>query len=364
MANGKTSAFEKFKTVTEPFLCIIPVVFIFIVQFFSTRLYIPNLKLNINEEIVFRIMQFFCVIWMFIPPFRKSCKTYGQQLALYLLPVEIMTAFILAQYNFWLVVGLFACCIILSAICCKMIFTNIRKKTNRKVKLSMPFARATIVISTLVLSVALVGGSAALFTQRPLVKPAVKTQAVSVGKAYDLDYDIIKTFSILYDPAMIISSDQERADALQAVMNLEHAYLTVKPLELKIVKLSGKTLGECDYEKGIIYVDYEHLSESGARSLINTVCHEIYHAYEYTVVEHLNFSDEFVQTSVFYARPRAWNENFQNYISFENDEEGYFEQIVESDARNYAESRADYYIKQLERYYEQLEIQDTEMTEE
>lgn len=59
--------------------------------------------------------------------------------------------------------------------------------------------------------------------------------------------------------------------------------------------------------------------------------HEGRHSYQHQAVTGVIIHDE--------TETKVWNENFQKYITFQEDPKGYYTQPVEVDARNYASQR-------------------------
>lgn len=82
--------------------------------------------------------------------------------------------------------------------------------------------------------------------------------------------------------------------------------------------------------------------------LVNTICHESYHAYEHRLIDmYESSSDQYKQLKVFeYAT--EYQKEFNNYTEYlpelDNYEEYYY-QLCEADARDYADVREfEYYV--------------------
>ncbi len=82
---------------------------------------------------------------------------------------------------------------------------------------------------------------------------------------------------------------------------------------------------------GYIYLNADVLTDSSNRlDALDTVFHECRHAYQHMAT--LNPR----QYGVSGETAQAWSFNFDHYIDYDDDPEGYFDQAVEQDASNFA----------------------------
>ena len=98
----------------------------------------------------------------------------------------------------------------------------------------------------------------------------------------------------------------------------------------------GIVMGQYDRNTCKIYINDSQLapdSKYGASSdrILTTLLHEGRHSYQHQAVTGVIIHDE--------TETKVWNENFQKYITFQEDPKGYYTQPVEVDARNYASQR-------------------------
>lgn len=101
------------------------------------------------------------------------------------------------------------------------------------------------------------------------------------------------------------------------------------------------TLAEYDSECRTITIDLQHLRDP-AYEVVQSVYHELRHAYQHAVVESLPLDNEAI-SSRFYEQPCKWREEFLNYntgYGSEDDYEAYASQSCEEDARQYSSSQA------------------------
>lgn len=98
----------------------------------------------------------------------------------------------------------------------------------------------------------------------------------------------------------------------------------------------GIVLGQYDRNTCKIYINDSQFapdSKYGSRSdrILTTLLHEGRHSYQHQAITGTIMHDE--------TETKVWNENFQKYITFQEDPKGYYAQPVEVDARNYASQR-------------------------
>lgn len=109
-------------------------------------------------------------------------------------------------------------------------------------------------------------------------------------------------------------------------------------------KMSDSTCGYYIDSTKEIFINYKHLNESEMSEVLDTIIHEMHHAFVHYTVETLDFESETIKNSYYYKRAREWKENTENYISASTNFEDYENQPIEADARAYAEERVAVYL--------------------
>ena len=88
-------------------------------------------------------------------------------------------------------------------------------------------------------------------------------------------------------------SAQERLDVLQAVANIEQRYLGLpNELNVGVANLDADILGYYTDKTHEIIVSADSLLYDSPWEVLDTICHEAYHSYQYRLVEALNGADE------------------------------------------------------------------------
>lgn len=89
-----------------------------------------------------------------------------------------------------------------------------------------------------------------------------------------------------------------------------------------------------------IFINYKYLNEGELKDVLQTILHEMHHAFVHYTVENIDYESELVQDNYYYKQAREWKENTENYISSNINFDEYQNQPIEADARAYAEERA------------------------
>ncbi|MPM07776.1 hypothetical protein SDC9_54084 [bioreactor metagenome] len=138
----------------------------------------------------------------------------------------------------------------------------------------------------------------------------------------------------------------ERLDLLQTVANIEDTYLGL-PHELNVTAgdLPQSIVGQYDDRTHTITLDADYLETRLAHEVLDTVCHEAYHAYQHRLCDAYDSLDNDFKGLLLFYRTEKYTVDFENYNSG-YDFDAYYSQQVEIDARNYAaDAVEDYYAK-------------------
>ncbi len=178
--------------------------------------------------------------------------------------------------------------------------------------------------------------------------------SVSGQASYSEEYTIENSkaqLSQLDEQIWSTLSTQEKLDVMQTVANIEKNYLGL-PHELTIETedLEGETLGSYWDFHYVIKIDSEHLENSMAKDVLDTICHEAYHAYQHRLVDIYNQSSPEDKDLLMFEDVKKYKEEFElNYVNGVDGFTEYYSQQCEIDAREYAQiSVYDYLIKIFE----------------
>jgi len=103
----------------------------------------------------------------------------------------------------------------------------------------------------------------------------------------------IEYVSMFFNESWDTCSSKEKMDAMQIIANIECQYLGL-PHELTVITscLSEDTLGAYDDKTHTIQINIEHFENSNSIELLDSICHEAYHAYQHRLVDAYDNVDE------------------------------------------------------------------------
>ena len=147
----------------------------------------------------------------------------------------------------------------------------------------------------------------------------------------------------------------ERMQVLQTVADIEADYLGLpNKLEVKLADLEEEVLGRYFDAAQTIQINQKHFWNSTAEQLVNAVCHEVRHSYQFRLVDvYRNMDADYLELRIF-QEIATYEEEFNNYIDPLEDFEGYYYQECEIDAREYSEWATRDYYKKIYEYFMNL----------
>lgn len=146
----------------------------------------------------------------------------------------------------------------------------------------------------------------------------------------------LSTIRLFDDAAWERLSEQEKVDALQVVADIETHHLRIEPVTVVAWELDGSTFGAYNSAGRIVKFGLEQHRGYRPAEWINTVLHECRHAYQKDCVDALDWDDPETAGKFYYGDFRQWKEELEQIVPSGRD--GYYQQAVERDARNYADS--------------------------
>lgn len=215
-------------------------------------------------------------------------------------------------------------------------------RRKRQVVHSLLGARTITALCILILIVPVgvsnVFGLGLLTTKTPLVSAASEADEWTVKNNID-------TISLLREEAWEKLNPQQKLDVLGVILNIEIRYLGLNhEVYLKSSVLDGETAAHYNHKDHEIVVDIDLLKTASAADVLDSLCHECYHAYQYQIIALYEASPEEYRDMLLFQYVDSYMEEFSNYDDGSQDPMNYYYQTVEVQARQYAEvSVADYY---------------------
>lgn len=143
---------------------------------------------------------------------------------------------------------------------------------------------------------------------------------------------------------------EERITIIQKLVDFECDLLKIPRIVVDAKILDPLVLGQYNRTTNRISIDIKYLMDSSisSESIIQTVAHEIHHAYVNYLVTNLDFENPLLQTPYF-LELRTWRDNQEEYIDGSTGEfELYENQPLEVAARAYAEEETKRILSYIE----------------
>lgn len=141
------------------------------------------------------------------------------------------------------------------------------------------------------------------------------------------------------------ATTEEQLKVLASVLVTEASYLGIEPPTLRMDVLADNLGGYYVVQTHEIVVNQNNISEED--HVVNTLLHEMYHAYQYTCVKQLDLTGDLL-----WAKQVAqWKEEFEQKEQDVTTNEGmieYYTQSIEESAREYAKQRIAVYLYYME----------------
>ena len=139
----------------------------------------------------------------------------------------------------------------------------------------------------------------------------------------------------------------KRLAVMQTVANIEADHLGTPSPPVYTKLLEETTLGQFDATTKDIALNIDHLVNETAETMLLTVCHECYHAYQQRLVDLYSSMDDETKELLLFQDARCYKNEFDNYIHGSEDYESYSSQWCEIDSDNYARSAAAKYFSHI-----------------
>ncbi len=141
------------------------------------------------------------------------------------------------------------------------------------------------------------------------------------------------------------ATEEEKLRVLTSVLITEATYLGIEAPTLRMDELADNLGGYYTPKTHEIMINQNSISEE--EKILNTLLHEMYHAYQYTCVKQLDLTGDLLWAK----KVAQWKEEFESKNLDLNTNEGmveYYTQSIEEEARNYAEQRVEVYLYYME----------------
>lgn len=130
----------------------------------------------------------------------------------------------------------------------------------------------------------------------------------------------------------------ERLEILRVASEIESITLGIPLVRVRAISMEENTMGGYDHASRTVMLSLEYLAFDPSEELLNTICHEVRHAYQHYLVELYQSLKEQEQNLALFHEISDYAYEFDNYISGSGETiEAYFEQKCEVDSSAYAD---------------------------
>ena len=182
-------------------------------------------------------------------------------------------------------------------------------------------------------------------------EPYTRTEAAAAPE--DEATDCMDTLLLLQEEEWAKLDADTRLDVLKTVADLEADYLGFPKVSVVSTVLSEFSLGYYSHEDRLIMVNLSILSQSDARTVLFSLLHECYHAYQHTLVDLYRRLDADEQQLQVFREAAIYQQEFDNYISGTEDFDAYSNQWCEIDSDFYADMAMDGYYDKIAAYLQE-----------
>lgn len=177
---------------------------------------------------------------------------------------------------------------------------------------------------------------------------------VEVVKVYGDEHCLDANIEVIADIAPERWDDldvQQKLNVCQKIINCEGRYLGLShEIAIGIAELSEGTLAYYSEAQHQIVIDIDHLTDSYSYDVLETLIHEVTHAYQYEQVALYQRVDEESRNLLMFYDASIYIKEFANYEDGSDDFLHYYCQKAEIDARKAGKTESLEYIRRINEY--------------
>lgn len=137
-----------------------------------------------------------------------------------------------------------------------------------------------------------------------------------------------------------------RLNIMKIIADIEANYLGIPEVSVCTEVLEEHTMGYYNDSTRTITLNLSYLANADAQTMLTTICHECYHAYQHRLVELYNGLNAEDKDLLLFFEAAQYREEFANYIDGSENYYAYSSQWCEADSEKYAEEAViDYYYR-------------------
>lgn len=252
----------------------------------------------------------------------------------------------------WVVIITVAISLLLSIL---ILFRKIPGKNKRKIKILKRRFMKLLILWKNSLTITAILLMLPAFLSTLLYDTILNSKVEIIEEVNECDFQTdIKMVAKIYPDTWELLSLQERLDVAQIIVNNQVEYYGIShEISVGVGDLSFGTLGYYRDSTHQIVLDYEHLKESHSYLILETLMHEVNHVYTHELVRiYTNLSEEDRDLKIFHDID-IYTLEYEHYVDGSDDDfEKYYNQLVETHAREAGTEEAFRYIQLINEYLE------------
>lgn len=275
-------------------------------------------------------------------------------------------------FSFWnvsrtrVVIGLLAAVLLIAGYLALMVAVyRDQRKTRRRYFPAKRFFFACFLntrtlaasVLTVILAVTLSGPFLGLAILQDKTEPVGSQPEAKEGATITANMD---TVLLLQDEYWQKLDATQRLAVLQTIARIEANYLGIEETEVCSKVLNEMTRGYYSHDTRTITLNLTYLSTADSQTMLETLCHECYHAYQFQLVEVYQRLDPENKDLLLFYEAAQYEKEFQYYIDGLEDFPGYSQQWCEADSREYAAKAAIDYFYRIHQYNEAQKTEEEE----
>ena len=158
------------------------------------------------------------------------------------------------------------------------------------------------------------------------------------------------TILLLREEEWALLDTEARLSVMKTVADIEASLLGIPRLNVCSDSLEEQTIGCYNDSSRTITLSSDYLASADAYTMLFSICHECYHAYQYRLVALYNQLDPGNQGLLLFRDAAQYRTEFSNYIQASDDYHAYDNQLCETDSDNYAKAAVAMYYNYIEPY--------------
>ncbi len=315
---------------------------------------IPQLGLFINTYSFNIFIVVATVLWLCCSPAKNSCGDgTWSELLFYLVPLEAVTMLVFAQWHFAIAVLL----LVALLACVFLLLVSLRKDARkyavtpkRKRMYKAMFRRGTMLVAAVICAVPCCLSLFVYDMKYPRYQAVQETWEELFSEAKDSQTEEDSTGDPYAEKTSLWNcfteaqwkkwSVSEKVTIMQELVDFETEQLGIPTVPITAELLGSLLLGTYSDTTGEMEINIQALASAPVEECIQTACHEVYHAFQFYLIDTLDWENPAMHTAYF-EELQSWMDNQKDYKDAVADGfDAYENQPVEVTAREYAKTES------------------------